>query len=110
MENFKEEFELFGKLLEEQEVYLDPACTFGTICDRMGVPEDKFGEYVFANVGLTGDQVLEVYRKTGPSGEWAEKRKPAEIPLLFLQYDFIKFARMTLAENHGVFLYGQKLH
>ena len=69
MENFKEEFELFGKLLEEQEVYLDPACTFSTICDRMGVQEDKFGEYVFANVGLTGDQVLEVYRKTGPSGE-----------------------------------------
>lgn len=64
MENFDEIYERFGRLLEDDRPYADPACTFEGICRSLGADPAAFGEYVFSQVGMTGEEVLEVYRKS----------------------------------------------
>lgn len=63
MKNFHEKFEVFGALLEEHpEKY---ACmSFVDICRTIGADPAAFGRYVYSQVGMTGEEVLELYRKT----------------------------------------------
>ena len=68
MEKSSEMFERFGRLLEEDKVYLDLSCTFEDICGILGADSASFGRYVMEQVGMTGDEVLEVYRSGGRGG------------------------------------------
>ena len=60
----KEKFEEFGKILEDMGTAADNGCSFSEVCRMLDVDMEKFGEYVFSEVGLSGDEVMELYRKT----------------------------------------------
>ena len=72
MESFEEIYEKFGRMLEEEKPYSDPSCTFGSVCRRLGADPAAFGEYVFSQGGMTGDEVMEIYRKSEAAGESGE--------------------------------------
>lgn len=60
--DMKERYERFGKLLEEERIFEEPALTFAEICRRIGVSPDELDACVFAETGLRGEEVLQVYR------------------------------------------------
>ena len=60
--DMKERYERFGKLLEEERIFEEPALTFAEICRRIGVSPDELDACVFAETGLCGEEVLQVYR------------------------------------------------
>ncbi len=65
MKNYDWIFEIFGRLLEEGKIYEDSSWTFDSLCRVLGVGPASFGRYVFEQVGLSGDEILRIYRQTG---------------------------------------------
>ena len=57
-------YERFGRLLEEGRPYLDPGCSFISICSGLGVDPEVFNGFIFSQVGYTGEEVLEIYRRS----------------------------------------------
>ena len=51
-------------MLEDMGTAADKDCSFGEICRMLDVDMEKFGKYVFSEVGLSGDEVIGLYRKT----------------------------------------------
>ena len=68
MKNLDEIYERFGQLLEEERPDSDPACTFAGICSRLGVEPGVLEEYIYSQVGMSGEEVLEAYRRSEASG------------------------------------------
>lgn len=64
MKDFEKIFERFGQMLEERKPYLDRRCSFVSICSELGVDPGDFGSFVFSRVGFTGEEVLEIYRRS----------------------------------------------
>ena len=62
--DFEKIFERFGQMLEERKPYLDRRCSFVSICSELGVDPGDFGSFVFSRVGFTGEEVLEIYRRS----------------------------------------------
>lgn len=60
--DMKERYERFGKLLEEERIFEEPALTFAEVCRRIGVSPDELDVCIFAETGLYGEEVLQVYR------------------------------------------------
>lgn len=68
--DMKERYERFGKLLEEERIFEEPALTFAEVCRRMGVPPDELDVCIFAETGLRGEEVLQVYRESEKVSEY----------------------------------------
>ena len=66
----KKRYERFGKLLEEERIFEEPALTFSEICRRMGVSPDELDACIFAETGLCGEEVLQVYRVSEKVSEY----------------------------------------
>ncbi len=64
MKNFEEAFGKFGQLLEENRPYLDPGCSFTSICSFLKVDPEAFGDFIFSRTGFDGEEVLEIYRRS----------------------------------------------
>lgn len=66
MENLKEKFETFGALLEEHpERYA--VMSFEAVCKILDTNPVSFDKFIYGQVGMTGEEVMELYRKTsGP--------------------------------------------
>lgn len=59
----KENYRLFSVLLLEEKVYMNPLLKFKDICAWLGAEEESLGDTVSKELGLSGDLLLEKYRK-----------------------------------------------
>lgn len=64
MKSIEEIYEEFGRLLEEKKVHKDKSCDFVSVCRMLDTDPEEFGKYVFSQVGMSGDEVLDLYRRT----------------------------------------------
>lgn len=62
--DYGEKYELLGTLLEDEKVYMNPGMTFETVCRWMGVCPKRMDEYVYSSVGMSGNEVIEIYRNS----------------------------------------------
>lgn len=53
----------FSRLLEEDKVYLDESLDFVSICGTLGVNAQEFDAFLMGELGYSGQQILEKYRK-----------------------------------------------
>lgn len=55
-------YSLFGQLLDEDLIYIDPSVDFRSICKMIGAPEAELDSYIYEELGLDGDAVIARYR------------------------------------------------
>lgn len=55
-------FERFEKLMDEDEVYKDPAIDFNDICRMLRCSPSDLNEQLMNQFGMDGDAILERYR------------------------------------------------
>ena len=65
----------FGKMMAEDEVYRNPALTFEEICRRIGIPVGRLDRYIYSEMGMTGRQLMEAYRRNMTPGEASQSDK-----------------------------------
>ncbi len=63
----EEKFLIFGNLLENEKVYMDPGLTFENICSWLGVEEEEFDAYLIGTIGYAGSDILKAYRDSTAS-------------------------------------------
>lgn len=59
----KENYRLFSVLLLEEKVYMNPSIRFKDICGWLGADAVSLGDTVSKELGMSGDLLLEKYRK-----------------------------------------------
>lgn len=59
----KENYRLFSVLLLEEKVYMNPLLKFKDICAWLGAEEESLGNTIYKELGMSGDLLLEKYRK-----------------------------------------------
>ena len=59
----KENYRLFSVLLLEEKVYMNPSIRFKDICRWLGADAGSLGDTVSKELGMSGDLLLEKYRK-----------------------------------------------
>lgn len=62
----EEAFRLFEKLLNEEKLYLCPAIDFPRICSAIGVDARKLDAYVWEELGMGGQKLMDAYRSAFP--------------------------------------------
>ena len=55
-------YSLFGKLLDEDFLFVDPSVDFRWICRALGAPRRKLDKYIYSELGMGGDEVISAYR------------------------------------------------
>ncbi len=63
MKDIEEVYEFFGSILENREK-MPAFSSFDEVCGFLGADRMMLEEHIFSEVGLTGNEVLEIYRKT----------------------------------------------
>lgn len=62
MFTFEETFTRFARLMDEEEIWQDPAITFRQICRKLRVPRRRFSRFLWGELGYRGEEILRVYR------------------------------------------------
>ena len=64
-----EAYEAFGRMMLEDELYRDSSVTFEDLCSGLGVGAGELDGYVFSEMGLTGQQLMDAYRSGKAPGD-----------------------------------------
>lgn len=62
----------FGRMMLADELYRDSSISFGDVCARLGVGAGELDRLVFAEMGLTGQQLMDAYRSGKAPGEYCK--------------------------------------
>lgn len=62
MEDIIRFYHIFERLLDEDFIFVDPSVDFRSLCLAIGAPADKLDSYIFSEIGLSGDSVIDHYR------------------------------------------------
>lgn len=64
MFTFEETFTRFSRLMDEEEIWQDPAVTFRQICRQLRVSCRRFSRFLFGELGFRGEEILRIYRNS----------------------------------------------
>lgn len=64
MKTREESYAAFGRLMNEERIYLDPDLTFEDICAHIGTQKDALESVLLEELGMRGDAILDKYRET----------------------------------------------
>lgn len=56
-------YEAFGRMMAEEEVYMEATLTFEDVCRRIGIETGALDRLIFSEMGMTGRQLLAAYRE-----------------------------------------------
>lgn len=59
-------YEIFGRMLLEDKVYLDPSVTFDMICRWIGADRHLLDALVRRELGISGQALMRLYRAREP--------------------------------------------
>ena len=65
--SIEEQYEVFGRLLIEDRIYVDPNVTFPMICRWLGADEKELDEKILSELGVNGRTLLRTYRAQEPA-------------------------------------------
>ena len=55
-------YTIFERLLDEDFIFIDPSVDFRSICLAIGAPVAGLDSFVFNELGMSGDSVIDSYR------------------------------------------------
>ena len=67
MEDIDEQYRIFEKLLDEEQVYKDGTVDFRGLCRAMGADPDRLGALILSETGYGGDEIISSLRR-----DWTE--------------------------------------
>lgn len=80
--DFEKALERLVYIMENEKVYLDPDLSFGMLCLMLGVAEADMEKGLYNMFGVSGNDILNVYRRRIPLCMMPESAfKPDEIPV-----------------------------
>ena len=56
-------YEIFGALMTEEKLYLNPSIKFKTLCSKLGVDPAEMDRKLFNELGYKGEELMEAYRE-----------------------------------------------
>ena len=56
-------YEIFGALMTEEKLYLNPSIKFKTLCSKLGVDPAEMDRKLFSELGYKGEELMEAYRE-----------------------------------------------
>lgn len=56
-------YEIFGALMTEEKLYLNPSIKFKELCRKLGVEPDEMDRKLFNELGYKGEELMEAYRE-----------------------------------------------
>lgn len=62
MRTFEDSYELFGRLVADENIFLDPAFSFERTCRMVGVGRAEMDEVLQRELGLGGDELFGALR------------------------------------------------
>lgn len=60
-------FTRFERLVDSEQILLNPSTSFNSICRRLHVAPSSLNEYIEEELGLSGEELVERLRKAGES-------------------------------------------
>jgi DNA-binding transcriptional ArsR family regulator len=66
MYTIEDNYSRLESLLTEEKIYLIPDLTFEKVCSWLGVQPRELENLIFKELGLTGQGLIDRYRKDGP--------------------------------------------
>ena len=65
--SIQQQYEIFGRLLLEDRIFLDPNVTFSMICKWLGADEKELDEMVRSELGVSARSLMSTYRAQEPA-------------------------------------------
>ncbi|MCQ2118389.1 MAG: hypothetical protein MJY84_00535 [Bacteroidales bacterium] len=59
---FEEKYASFSEALEKEEVLMDGAPDFRSLCRRLGVPPGRLDRRLAREIGMKGEEILSLWR------------------------------------------------
>lgn len=61
-------YEMFGRLMLDEKIYLKKGMTFGCVCRIIGVSPEDLDEVVTREMGMSGQSLMDAYRISSKRG------------------------------------------